>query len=91
VTYADFAAGFMSQYCLACHSTTKTGAARQNAPVTVDFDSQSLVRMFTSNIDKRAAYGPDSENDTMPPAGSPQPSRAEREQLGRYIACEVGR
>ena len=91
VTYADFGQTFFQSYCLECHSTTKTGTARQSAPVTIDFDTQALVRMHTSNIDRLAAFGPDAKNTQMPVAGKPKPSNEERELLGEYIACEVGR
>jgi uncharacterized membrane protein len=88
-TYASFGQGFFMTYCLACHSETLTGSARMGAPVTIDFDTRSLVRMSTSNIDKQAAWGPDAQNSIMPPDDHPQPSDADRTRLGEYIACEV--
>jgi uncharacterized membrane protein len=80
---------FFTSYCLECHSETKLGDDRQGAPVTIDFDTRSLVRMATANIDKQAAWGPDAHNSIMPPDGHMQPTDAERIRLGEYIACEV--
>lgn len=89
--YAGFGATFFSTYCLDCHSQTKTGDARNDAPVAIDFDTRSLVRENTSNIDKQAAWGPTAHNVIMPPDGEPKPTDAERIRLGEYIACEIGR
>jgi uncharacterized membrane protein len=88
-TYANFGQAFFTSYCIECHSETKTGDARNGAPVTIDFDTRSLVRMATSNIDKLAAWGPSAHNSIMPPGGHPAPMDAERTRLGQYIACEV--
>lgn len=95
-TYASFGQAFFQGYCLECHSETRVGDARHDAPVTIDFDTRSLVRMNTSNIDKQAAWGPDAHNTLMPPGSIgarplPQPTDEERLRLGEYIACEVGR
>jgi uncharacterized membrane protein len=89
--YASFGMMFFQTYCLDCHSQSKMGDARNDAPITIDFDTRSLVRENTSNIDKQAAWGPSAMNTIMPPEGEPQPTDAERIRLGEYIACEVGR
>jgi uncharacterized membrane protein len=89
--YASFGAAFFETYCLDCHSQTKTGSDRHDAPVAINFDTRSLVRENTSNIDKQAAWGPTARNTIMPPANEPQPTDAERIRLGEYIACEIGR
>ncbi|HEU0028997.1 MAG TPA: hypothetical protein VFQ53_00100 [Kofleriaceae bacterium] len=89
-TYAGFGAPFFTSYCNRCHSETLTGAARQGAPVTIDFDTESLVRENTSRIDRQAAFGPDAMN-TLMPIGAPLPSDEERLRLGEFIACEVAR
>lgn len=91
-TYASFGQGFMQTYCLDCHSQLQTGDARQGAPVTIDFDTRSLVRENTSRIDQQAAFGPAARNRLMPLDGHlPVPSDDERVRLGEYIACEIGR
>ena len=66
------------------------GADRQNAPVTIDFDTRRLVRENTSDIDKQAAFGPDAKNHSMPPDGQAKPTDTEPTDLGRYLACEIG-
>jgi uncharacterized membrane protein len=81
----------MESYCTACHDAAKTGALRQDAPATIDFDTLPLLRMWTSQIDKQAAFGPAATNRQMPPDGNPEPTDAERRRLGEFIACEVGR
>jgi hypothetical protein len=91
-SYASFGQAFMQTYCLDCHSQTKLGDDRNGAPVTIDFDTRSLVRENTSKIDKQAAFGPKAKNRLMPESGhDPVPSDAERVRLGEYIACEIGR
>ena len=90
-TFASFGQTFFTQYCIVCHSTTKTGDARQGAPVTIDFDTETLVRENTSRIDKQAAFGPAAMNTLMPIFPNPQPTDDERIQLGQFIACEVAR
>ena len=90
--YANFGESFFAAYCTTCHSQTRTGADRHDAPAAIDFDTRSLLREHTSNIDKQAAWGPSAHNTLMPPSGeAAQPTEAERIRLGEYIACEVGR
>lgn len=91
-TYASFGQAFFASYCLACHAQGKVGDDRQGAPVTIDFDTRSLVRENTSRIDRQAAFGPAAKNRLMPePGHAPVPTDAERVRLGEYIACEIGR
>jgi hypothetical protein len=91
-TFASFGQGFFTTYCLDCHSQTKLGDDRMGAPVTIDFDTRSLVRENTSRIDKQAAFGPKANNRLMPIDGHPPvPTDGERIRLGEYIACEIGR
>jgi uncharacterized membrane protein len=88
-TYDSFGVTFFASYCLECHASTRTGADRQGAPPTIDFDTRALVRANTSDVDRQAAYGPSASNRLMPPDGHPKPSDQERTTLGAYIACEV--
>ena len=89
-TYDNFGRTFMESYCTKCHDSAKTGAMREDAPPTIDFDTLALLRMWTSQIDKQAAIGPAGTNRSMPPS-SPVPTDAERRRLGEFIACEVAR
>lgn len=90
-TYAGFGMAFMESYCVSCHDAAKTGAMREDAPVTIDFDTLANLRMWTSQIDKQAAIGPAATNRLMPPGDHPTPTDDERRRLGEFIACEVGR
>lgn len=88
-TYDNFGQAFMATYCTTCHDSAKPAGARGNAPLGTDFETRAKLRLWTANIDKKAAFGPAAENTAMPPAGHPAPSDAERTRLGEYIACEV--
>jgi hypothetical protein len=90
-TYSNFGQTFMEAYCTECHDSAKTGVMRQDAPLTIDFDSLALLRMWTSQVDKQAAFGPAAMNRLMPPEGNPNPSDADRLRLGEFVACEVAR
>jgi uncharacterized membrane protein len=90
--YATFGQNFFTTYCTDCHSETLTGSDRHDAPAAINFDTRSLVRENTSNIDKQAAWGPAAHNLIMPPDDEmTKPTDAERIRLGEYIACEIGR
>ncbi len=90
-TYANFGQQFMESFCTECHDAAKSGALRQDAPPTIDFDTLANLRMWTSQIDKQAAFGPAAMNRLMPPSGNPLPTDANRVRLGEFIACEVAR
>ena len=87
-TYDNFGRAFMETFCTRCHDSAKPTGMRGDAPLGVDFDTRTKLRLWTSNIDREAAIGPASANRTMPPDG-PMPTDAERRRLGEYIACEV--
>jgi uncharacterized membrane protein len=89
VTYASFGQAFFSTYCTSCHAASLTGAARVGAPVGYDFDTIAGVRAHAIEIDEVAASGPAATNMQMPFGASPQPTLAEREQLGQLLACGV--
>jgi uncharacterized membrane protein len=88
LTYANFGSEFISRYCLECHSTTKTGAARDDAPPDVNFDTLDLVKAQAALIDIEAGASPKRTNTSMPPSGErAQPTSDERMKLGEWIAC----
>lgn len=86
-TAQNFGNAFMQTYCLSCHSESLTGAARQDAPVGVDFDTPEDVRRQSALIDIHAAAGPNATNTEMPPAERTPPMQQEREKLGQWLAC----
>ena len=88
-TYASFGHPFMARYCTGCHSS---GAKdRHGAPAGLDFDSEAEIRAKAIAIDAEAAAGPDAQNTDMPDLTGPvhaEPTMAERERLGQFLACE---
>jgi uncharacterized membrane protein len=87
LTYANFAQNFMTTYCVSCHDSAKTGAARNGAPAFHDFDTLAGIKNVSNHVDEYAASGPASTNETMPEGDGPVPSLAERQMLGEWIAC----
>ncbi|MBK6688073.1 MAG: hypothetical protein IPG45_26595 [Deltaproteobacteria bacterium] len=69
----------VTQRCSSCHSSTLTGAARQNAPVGVDYDTLAGIRANTTKGYEQASAG------TMPPTGAL--SATDLENLRIYLAC----
>jgi hypothetical protein len=86
LTYENFGRGFLDTYCTNCHSSALSGSARHGAPAGYNWDELEIVRAHAARIDKMAAAGPIATNTTMPP-DDPEPSVAEREQLGEWLAC----
>jgi uncharacterized membrane protein len=86
-TYDNFGRAFMTNYCVQCHSSSVTGAARQGAPDDHNFDSLDAIHATElEHIDEVAAAGPHHTNAIMPPT-DPKPSLVERQQLGEWLAC----
>jgi uncharacterized membrane protein len=88
-TYASFGESFMASYCTGCHS--REAGDRHGAPSDIELDTEADVIQHASEIDQTAAAGPSAKNTAMPDMSGPvhvQPSEAEREQLGQFLACE---
>jgi len=86
LTAQNFGNAFMDQYCTRCHSSTLTGAARQDAPVGMDFDTLDGVHANAQAIDEEAGSGPKRTNTAMPPNGT-SPTTEERQKLSEWLAC----
>lgn len=86
LTYDNFGAAFMEQYCTRCHSSELTGTARMGATLFHDFDTREGVVQVGDHVDQTAAFGPAAQNRSMPPS-APFPTDAERTQLGEWLAC----
>ena len=86
LTYDDFAARFMADYCTACHSSALPPDQRHGAPVLHDFDTLDGIIAVWQHVDETAAAGPDAVNTLMPPQ-DPRPTLDERYQLGEWLAC----
>jgi len=103
LTYDNFGEQFMTDYCTMCHSRSLTRSQRNGAPLYHDFDTLVGVMQVRDHIDTQTAFGPNAENEFMPPDRCPaepggplaincrQPSADERRQLGEWLACEKNR
>jgi uncharacterized membrane protein len=90
-SYGSFGSAFFSTYCVSCHSSSVSGAARHDAPSDMNFDTEADIISHLSDIDEEAAAGPHATNTDMPELDSDVPSPptlAERQQLGQFLACE---
>lgn len=83
---ADFGSTFLTRYCAGCHHGARVGAARNGAPVTMNFDTLQGARKAPYTLDLAAAAGPAGTRAFMPPE-EPAPSLEERTWLGQWIAC----
>ncbi len=68
--------------CTNCHASTKTGAARNMAPETVNFDSYNSAKASATRAAIRVNIG------TMPPAGGTStPSAEQKAALVNWAQC----
>ena len=86
LTYTNFGQQFMGSYCNRCHSSSVTGTARGGAPTNVNFDSLQDIQAQLYDIDRTSAAGPNGVSTSMP-FNPPNPTEAERQQLGQWLAC----
>jgi len=88
-TYDNFGREFMETYCTGCHSASAPN--RHGAPADQNYDSEADIKAHAAAIDAEAAAGPNAMNTAMPDLAGPvhaAPTNAEREKLGRFLACE---
>jgi hypothetical protein len=88
LTYESFGRPFMESYCTQCHSSELHGDDRHGAPLYHDFDTLDGILVVADHIDEYAAAGPDAVNELMPESGD-KPTLEERQDLGRWLACEL--
>ena len=81
LTWENFGAPFLRNWCTGCHSADVAGPARYGAPEGVDFDTLGAARGWRERIHARAGDA----NTAMPPAGGP--TSEERERLAEWLAC----
>lgn len=103
LTYENFGRDFMTKYCTWCHASDLPRSKRNGAPLYHDFDSLLGVLQTPDHIDEQTGFGPNAENEFMPPercpsvAGGaldtdcPRPTADERRKLSEWIACERNR
>src|SRR5262245_43294620 len=66
LSYENFGQAFMETYCLRCHSESRTGEARHDAPADHNFDRLEDIRSLAGHIDQTAGAGPAATNTEMP-------------------------
>jgi uncharacterized membrane protein len=81
LTWENFGAMYVLNYCTGCHSSGLPADQRQGAPTEVNFDDLSDVRTWAASIWLRSG----DDNETMPPFGIA--SADERHMLGEWLAC----
>jgi hypothetical protein len=81
LTFENFGAIHLLNYCTGCHSSGLPADQRQGAPLEIVFDGIEDVRAHAPRIWARAG----DHNATMPPVGAP--SESERALLGEWLAC----
>ncbi|MDY7231275.1 c-type cytochrome [Hyalangium rubrum] len=86
LTAQNFGLAFFQSYCTRCHSSTRTGAARNGAPPDFNYDTIEGIRAHLRDIDAEAGADGSAVNTEMPP-GDPRPTDAERRQLSEWIGC----
>lgn len=68
--------------CTSCHASTLTDAtARGAAPLGVDFDTHDAAKKNAVKAKQRV------EDGSMPPAGQPELTADEEDQIVRWVAC----
>ncbi len=82
LSYQNFGASFMSDYCTTCHSVSLTGSDRNLAPAGIDFDEHADVLARAGRVQVRTI-----DLGSMPPLRSPQPSAAELADLSEWLSC----
>lgn len=81
LTFENFGAIHMLNYCTGCHASGLPADQRQGAPIGIDFDGLDDVRRHAERIWARAGDA----NGTMPPAGAAPDE--ERALLGEWLSC----
>lgn len=84
LNFEDSILPFFEDYCLRCHSETKVGAARNDAPEGVDYDTLEDVLDQGTRIRERLLDGPS----LMPPS-EPIPTQMERDDIIAWIDCAL--
>jgi hypothetical protein len=100
MTYDNFGAPFMANWCQGCHSATLPDDMRQGSPTDVNFDTQAEVKQWAVQIgvcansdgSQGSAMGcppanPPTGQPPMPPSGGPPED--DRETLTEWLACGV--
>lgn len=69
--------------CVSCHSSTLTGTARSAAPMGINYDTYAGARANAQSAMSEVFEG------SMPLAGSPTLSDAEKDQIYNWASCDT--
>ncbi|MDQ3340048.1 MAG: hypothetical protein M4D80_33230 [Myxococcota bacterium] len=81
LSYGNFGAPFVVNWCRGCHASSVPAGMRQKAPIDVNFDTEADVLAYRERFRVRAT----GTKPTMPPAGGP--TAEERALLAEWIDC----
>lgn len=85
LTYENFGRAFIEDYCLECHHSELAEAERNDAPLSIDFETYDLVSNFSISIKAIAGTRP-----LMPPSfAMAVPNSEERANLVQWIDCRL--
>ena len=79
-TFAQLEKGLLV-VCRGCHSAKVTGAARNDVPPGIDFDTYEIFSAFADNAVLLV------QNRLMPPPAGDGPTESQRNQLFAWAAC----
>jgi uncharacterized membrane protein len=83
LSYENFGAPFVINWCRGCHSSEVQANMRQKAPIDANFDDLAEIKSWADKMKNRAT----GTMPNMPPAGGPTPE--ERALLAEWLACGV--
>jgi uncharacterized membrane protein len=83
LSYENFGAPFVINWCRGCHSSAVPANMRQKAPIDANFDDLAEIRTWADRMKSRAT----GTMPNMPPAGGP--TAEERALLAEWLACGV--
>lgn len=81
VTASSYASLTIWPLCTDCHAASKTGKAREDAPVGVNFDSYAAATAQAASAAAQVNAG------LMPPRDEVQPSAEQKQALYAWAAC----
>lgn len=83
LTYDNFGKQFFDNFCVECHDSAKSGADRNGATASINFDTLELVKTSISAAKRRAG-----DATSMPPASAMMtPASQERADLVEWADC----
>jgi hypothetical protein len=85
LTWKSVGSPFVQAWCVECHSVSVKGDDRNDAPVSVNFDTRDLVAAQAELLH----FVLDGDGPMMPPEGEPAPSAEEIETFLSWLDCDA--